>query len=214
MKTKQKKPIKQKTIKKSQSSSKGAFFSKLTKKKKGIFGQRANHGLFPRPTGSGLSRSRPYLNPASPHVSSPSRSLSLSLSRSCVLARASRRHDAAAAVAAAARHGRPASAAAGRGGAAAAVGRDPAADAAAPVRRAAAPAAAGDVGPAPAAGALRAGAPAPAVLRRATAAGDARPRGRGRGEDALDRRPAALDGRELHLQLLRGHRGGTGPDLL
>lgn len=66
----------------------------------------------------------------------------------------------------------------------------------------------------PAAGALRAGAPAPAVLRRATAAGDARPRGRGRGEDALDRRPAALDGRELHLQLLRGHRGGTGPDLL
>lgn len=33
VKTKQKKPIKQKTIKKSQSSSKGAFFPKLTKKK-------------------------------------------------------------------------------------------------------------------------------------------------------------------------------------
>jgi hypothetical protein len=81
------------------------------------------------------------------------------------------------------------------------VGWDPAADAAA-VRRAAA----GDVGTA---------APAAVLRRRAAGSGtSSRTGGVGRGEDALDRGPAVLDGRELHLQLLHGHRGGMRLDLI
>jgi hypothetical protein len=114
-----------------------------------------------------------------------------------------RRHDAAA-PAAAARHGTAPTTARHRW-AAAAVGWDPAADAAA-VRRAAA----GDVGTAAPSGELRAGAAPAAVLRRRAAGSSASSRtGVGRGEDALDRGPAVLDGRELHLQLLRHHWGGT-----
>jgi hypothetical protein len=95
------------------------------------------------------------------------------------------------------------------------VGRDPAADDAA-VRRTASAAASGDVGPASAAGALRAGATSSAVLRRASCAraGAGRPRCGGRGQDALDRGPAVLDGRELRLGMLLEHRGGMGPDLI
>jgi hypothetical protein len=94
------------------------------------------------------------------------------------------------------------------------VGWDPAADGAA-VRRTASAAASGDVGPASAAGALRAGTNPSAVLRRAAGAGAgaSRPRCGGRGQDALDRGPAILDGRELRLRVLFEHWGGMGPDL-
>ena len=93
------------------------------------------------------------------------------------------------------------------------MGWDPAADGAA-VRRAATAADAGDVGPAAAAGALRAGAAPSAVLRRASRTGAGGTRGGGRGQDALDRGPAVLDGRELHLRMLRYNRGGMRSDLM
>jgi hypothetical protein len=72
------------------------------------------------------------------------------------------------------------------------------------------------VGTAATSGELRAGASPAAVLRRRAAGSGASSRtgGVGRGEDALDRGPAVLDGRELHLQLLHGHRGGMRLDLI
>ena len=95
------------------------------------------------------------------------------------------------------------------------MGRDSAADDAA-VRRTASAATSGDVGPASAAGALRAAAAPSAVLRRTAGAGAGagRPRSDGRGQDALDRGPAVLDGRELRLRILREHWGGMSPDLI
>jgi hypothetical protein len=167
------------------------------------------HG--PRPTLSLLvyRQCQPgiFLRPPTP----PRRPSSLSPVSARVRVVSPSRHDAAApAAAAAAGHG-AASACAGRWRAATAVGRDPATDDAA-VRRTAS----GDVGPASAAGALRAGATPSAVLRRAACAcaGAGRPRCGGRGQDALDRGPAVLDGRELRLGMLLEHRGGMGPDLI
>lgn len=85
--------------------------------------------------------------------------------------------------------------------------------------RSGAPTAPGGVRPgaSPAPGRVRPGA-SPAtgrLLRGATSAGArARADGRGscraqRGQDALDRGSAVLDGRELHLRVLRSHGGGT-----
>jgi hypothetical protein len=158
---------------------------------------------------------------------SQSKSISSSSTTLSPCARRRRRHDAAA------RHGPAAAAAAGWTRRAAALERHPAAhgptrsSAAAAVRSASAAAAPGaapaaDVGPgtpAVAPGLVRPGAPAdgpaaPAgrVLRGPSAGAGApscgRPCRAQRGQDALDRGPAVLDGRELRLQLLRIHRRG------
>ena len=63
-----------------------------------------------------------------------------------------------------------------------------------------------------------AAAPSPAPQGRGrtvgAGAGGSRPRCDGRGQDALDRGPTVLDGRELRLRMLREHWGGMSPDLI